>query len=159
LKRIDAEAWNNKGVHLHNLSQYEEATKCFDRALEINPKYASAWDNKGVSLQSLSRYEEALECHNNALEINPQNVGAWYNKSGCLIDLNRYSQALKCCKIALEINPKFTWAWFIKGIVEDQLGLKRDAAASYRRLIELASPRDTKNVEIARGRLRELEKS
>lgn len=34
----DAKAWNNKGIALDDLGRKEEAIKCYDKALEINPK-------------------------------------------------------------------------------------------------------------------------
>ena len=38
---------------------------CYDKALEIKPKYGYASYKKGMLLESLSRYEEALECFEN----------------------------------------------------------------------------------------------
>ena len=33
------DAYNNKGLSLHNLGRYEEAILEYDKALKINPKY------------------------------------------------------------------------------------------------------------------------
>src|SRR5450756_2992201 len=56
----NADAWNNKGNSLNNLSRYEEAIFCFDKALELDPRNVTAWTNKGGSLGSLGRYQEAI---------------------------------------------------------------------------------------------------
>jgi tetratricopeptide (TPR) repeat protein len=41
-------AWTWKGNALSNLGKYEEAIRCYDRALEINPNYALAQTNKNI---------------------------------------------------------------------------------------------------------------
>lgn len=43
-----AQAWSSKGLAFHRLGKYEEATKCYDKALEIDPNYVTAWNNKGL---------------------------------------------------------------------------------------------------------------
>ena len=43
----------------------KDALMCYDKALEINPKYSYASYKKGMLLKQLSRYEEALECFEN----------------------------------------------------------------------------------------------
>ncbi|MFQ5862912.1 MAG: tetratricopeptide repeat protein, partial [Candidatus Brocadiales bacterium] len=43
----NATEWLNKGVALGQLGRDQEAIKCYDKALEIDPKYAKAWYNKG----------------------------------------------------------------------------------------------------------------
>jgi tetratricopeptide (TPR) repeat protein len=35
-------AWNNKGNALHNLGKYNEAIKCYDEAIELEPSNAYA---------------------------------------------------------------------------------------------------------------------
>jgi len=67
--RKKAEEWINEGVKLAEQGKFEEALKCFERALEIDPKDAAAWYNKGNALYDLGRYEEAIECYDRALEI------------------------------------------------------------------------------------------
>ena len=58
-----------KGVRLKATSKSparsilpKDALMCYDKALEIKPKYGYASYKKGILLESLSRYEEALEC-------------------------------------------------------------------------------------------------
>ena len=58
----DAQLWSNKGAILSDLKDYEEALKCYDKALEIDPNYAQAWFNKGVVLADLEKYRDALLC-------------------------------------------------------------------------------------------------
>jgi tetratricopeptide (TPR) repeat protein len=60
-----------KGVALLNLGNYEEAIKCYDKAIEIEPNNAEAWNNKGIVLGRLSKYEEAIACYDKAIEIEP----------------------------------------------------------------------------------------
>ena len=48
LKELEAWELGNKGFSLANLGKSQEAIACYDRALEINPKYAEAWYNKGL---------------------------------------------------------------------------------------------------------------
>jgi tetratricopeptide (TPR) repeat protein len=47
----------------------DEAIKCYDKALEIDPKYANAWNNKGIFFNNLGRKDEALKAYEKALEI------------------------------------------------------------------------------------------
>jgi len=43
-------------------SSGKDALMCYDKALEINPRYVYASYKKGMLLERLSRYDEALEC-------------------------------------------------------------------------------------------------
>jgi tetratricopeptide (TPR) repeat protein len=153
----DADAWNNKGISFFNLGRLNQALECCNKALEFDPKQRLALVTKGASLSNLGRYEEALQCYNKALEINPENAQTWFNKGVSLYSLRRYNEAIECYNKALRIDPKAALTWYNKGLAEEKLSLKGDAAASYRRLVELASPRDAKYVEYARKKLPELE--
>jgi len=42
---------------------------CFDKAIEIEPLYATAWKNKAIGLQSLGRDSEAKAAFNRAKEL------------------------------------------------------------------------------------------
>ena len=61
--------WNNKGTALNKLGKHTEAIECFDKVLEIDPKYVEAWNNKGISLYKLGKYYEAQKCLNRASKL------------------------------------------------------------------------------------------
>ncbi|MFQ6062233.1 MAG: tetratricopeptide repeat protein, partial [Methanosarcinales archaeon] len=49
----------------------EEAIKCYDKVLEIDPESVHALYNKGNALYNIGNYEDAIECYDKALEIDP----------------------------------------------------------------------------------------
>ncbi len=53
LKRKPAavEGYNNLGNLYQKLRRHNDAVRCFERALEINPKYSVALNNLGVALE------------------------------------------------------------------------------------------------------------
>jgi serine/threonine protein kinase len=53
--QLDAEQLSNKGASLCELGRVEDAMACYDRAIEIDPRYAPAWYNKGDALLNLGR--------------------------------------------------------------------------------------------------------
>ena len=45
---------------MNNLGKYEEAIKCYDEAIKLNPKNVFVWYNKGVSLNNLGNMKNQL---------------------------------------------------------------------------------------------------
>jgi tetratricopeptide (TPR) repeat protein/tRNA A-37 threonylcarbamoyl transferase component Bud32 len=129
--------WNNKGVALDNLGKPQEAIECYDRALEINPRYAGAWYNKGTALDDLGKYQEAIVCYDEALEINPRYAEAWSNKGNTLYKLGKFQEAIVCYDEALEINPRYAEAWSNKGVALHGLGKHQEAIACYDKALEI----------------------
>jgi tetratricopeptide (TPR) repeat protein len=46
--KFDYFAYTNKGICLNSLKLYEEAIKCFDKAIDINSAYALAYQKRGT---------------------------------------------------------------------------------------------------------------
>jgi tetratricopeptide (TPR) repeat protein len=44
-------AWNFRGVALHELGRYAEAVGSYDKAIAINPDYAEAKLNRNLALK------------------------------------------------------------------------------------------------------------
>jgi len=59
---------------------YVEALECYDKALEINPQYATAWYCKGAVLYRMEQKSEALQCYDKSITIDPLFKLAWSNK-------------------------------------------------------------------------------
>ena len=55
-------------MQLH-LGKHEEAIKCYDKVIEIDPEYPFAWYNKGVALRQLEKPEEEIKCYDKVKEL------------------------------------------------------------------------------------------
>jgi len=86
----------DEGASLGTRGEHGAALRCFNKALELNPRHASAWFNKGASLERLDKYEEALWCFNKALEIDPglQRPPLRWRcpKCGCILEDDEFSR-------------------------------------------------------------------
>ncbi|MCC5622362.1 tetratricopeptide repeat protein [Nostoc sp. CHAB 5715] len=144
------------------MKRYEEALPDFDRAIELDSKYAWAIANRGVTYHLMKRYTEALEDFDRLIELNPKYDwaitirGVTYR----LIELNpkyewviasrgetyrlmeRYTQALEDFDRAIELNPKLDWAIASRGQTLLQLKRYNEALADFNRAIGLKSDDD-----------------
>ena len=59
----------HKGITLVILHRPEEAIKCFDKVIELEPQDAQIWYLKSVALQELEKHEEANKCFEHALDL------------------------------------------------------------------------------------------
>ncbi|MEH2411539.1 tetratricopeptide repeat protein, partial [Nostoc sp.] len=81
------EAWNNRGIALHDLERNEEAIASYDQALKFKPDYHLAWNNRGYALHDLERNKEAIASYDQALKFKPDYHLAWNNRGYALHDL------------------------------------------------------------------------
>jgi tetratricopeptide (TPR) repeat protein len=140
-KQEDATIWGNKGNALVERSMYNDAIKCYDKALEINPGSMEAWNNKGLALARTGRLAEAVQCYDRALEINPGDNEVMYNKGISLAQLGKSKEAIECYDELLAVNPWDADAWCSKGDVLFESGKHEEALAAYNKSIEI-DPKD-----------------
>jgi len=150
-----------KGNDFINLKRYEDAIKCYDEALKINPEDAFAWNNKGIALDNLGRYDEAIACYDEALKINPEDAFAWYNKGIALKRLERFDEAIKCYDEALKIDPEDADTWYNKGLILGDLGKREEELACYDKALAInpESHRAWNNKGIALKRLERFDEA
>jgi tetratricopeptide (TPR) repeat protein len=60
-----------KGIALGNQGKYNEAIKCFNEAIRLDPKEVDAWNNKGVALVIQEKYDEAIKAFDEAIRLDP----------------------------------------------------------------------------------------
>jgi len=100
-----AEEYFNSGIEKANSGDYEGAIKEFDKAVEINPKFAEAYYNRGVAKGELGDYRGGIEDYNKAIEINPRYAKAYYNRGVLKGNLGNYRGEIEDYNKAIEINP------------------------------------------------------
>ena len=109
-------AWSTKGRALEiGFERYEEALKCYEKVIELNPKKQShvawAWYEKCGSLYELSRYKESIEAANKALELDLNSStfvsDAVYTQACCYALLKEDNLALTYLKKAVELDKSY----------------------------------------------------
>jgi len=120
---------------------FQQAIRCYNKAIELNPKDHHAWRDKGVSLSKQSKEDEAIRCYDKAIELNPGDHHAWREKGASLSKQGKEDEAIRCYDKAIELNSKDHRAWCNKGFSFSQQGKKDEAIRCYRKAIEL-SPKD-----------------
>ena len=99
-----AEPLFQEGLGYLKSREYYGAIKCFDKAIEIDPKNALAFWGKGDALRRSRRSKEAIKCFDKAIEIDPKNALVLNDKGIALLDLKEYNEAIKCFDKAIEIE-------------------------------------------------------
>ncbi|MDD4653489.1 MAG: tetratricopeptide repeat protein [Methanothrix sp.] len=119
---LTSEEWNEKGVNFFMQNQYHEAIEAFDKAIDLEPNYATAWNNKGIVLLHQGdaeddpdeEYLQANESFAVAIRISPSYSDAWLNMGAVLNRLGKYEEALKACNESIRLNPNASDAWYNK---------------------------------------------
>jgi hypothetical protein len=73
--------YNNRGNIYNEADQLNEAMADYQKALEINPKFARAFNNRGIIYAKAGRNREALADFNKAVEFKPDFEKAYYNRA------------------------------------------------------------------------------
>ncbi|MBD2679611.1 MULTISPECIES: tetratricopeptide repeat protein [Nostoc] len=106
--------WRGKTYRL--MKRYTEALQDFDRAIELDPKYAWAIANRGVTYRLMKRYTEALQDFDRAIELDPKYAWAIAASRGQTYYLmERYTEALQDFDRAIELDPKYAPAIVLRG--------------------------------------------
>ncbi len=116
------------GTNLYDDGKYEEAIRCFDKAIKLEPNDAGPWASKASAQNNIGKYDDALNSVEEALRLNPNHMNALNNKAGILFTLGKNSEALSYFDKMIEIEPTFANAYNGKATV---LVMSIDEARSY----------------------------
>jgi protein O-GlcNAc transferase len=100
-----AQAFNNLGILLADLSRFEEACNAFARAVELNPNYVRAQANLATMLLKRGHVSAALVAADNAICLQSDNPLALSTRGSALLQLGRLDDAEQALRSALRLNP------------------------------------------------------
>jgi len=135
-------AYRGKGLALKETSdqmpeKIEEVLRCFDRAIEFDPKSARLLVEKGNIYYEMRQYKAAADCYTKATELDPKSEVAWGNLCLSQEELADYSQALVSAEKRLAIDPNSVDALVHKGFCLDRLKRLDESTATYQKALEL----------------------
>ena len=87
--------------------KHNEALKCLDDAITLDPKKDNPRFYKGIVLGKMKRHEEALNCFQNVYRNNRNHLDAYFQTGIQLAELGRHEQAVKVFDNILKKYEKF----------------------------------------------------
>jgi len=92
----DAEYSYRLATELAQRGDYHRALEQIEKAIMVEPHFASAWHEKANCLDELGRCDEALSSYDAAIKLDPHHAEAWFNKGLTLKKMGRESEGIAC---------------------------------------------------------------
>jgi Flp pilus assembly protein TadD len=87
--------------------RYDEALRCYDRALTLRPRYPEAHNNLGIALAAVGRPAEAIEHYREALKLKPDYAEVHNNLGTVLASMGRNVEAASHFGEAIRYRPDY----------------------------------------------------
>ena len=137
IKEIDPAVLNNQGIAFGKEGQYDQSIAFFNKAIEINPRFAEAYNNRGNAYNEKGQYDKAISDYNKAIEINPRFGMAYYNRGAVYGAKGQHDKAIYDFNKAIEINPTYAKAYYNRGTVYGVKGQYDKAISDFSKAIEI----------------------
>ena len=98
-------AYRTRGIAYYNSEEYDRAIADYDKALKLDPAFASAYDSRGVTYSIKGEYDRALADSNKALELDPAFASAYINRGLIYNKQHKYNEAVADFLLAGELDP------------------------------------------------------
>ena len=90
--------------HDENLGYGGNQKSCYNKALELNPKYAEAYTLRGYAWRDKDNYDMAISDFNKAIELNPKFAYAYLGRGSVWQKVGQSDRACKNYKKACELG-------------------------------------------------------
>jgi tetratricopeptide (TPR) repeat protein len=128
-----------KGVILGQWGRCSESLKCYDKIIQIDPRYANAWHLKAATFSMISRYDQAVDCEIKAIELDPNNIDLYLRLAGFYQKLKKFDEAQKCYDELLKQKPNNPQIYYLIGISHGNKGDFQKAFDSIEEALRLKS--------------------
>ncbi|HTS74781.1 MAG TPA: tetratricopeptide repeat protein [Bryobacteraceae bacterium] len=96
---------NKIGIAYHQLLELNMASRWYQRAIKLNPKYAEAINNLGTVYYAHKSYRRAITQYRRALRLTPDAASILSNLGTAYFARKNYKDAFAMYQKALEIDP------------------------------------------------------
>ena len=113
-----AAAWNNLGLLLHRMGQYDEARVAYDTAVVQDPACAEAAYNLGSLAEDQGDGDAAIAQYRRAIEVSPDYADAHFNLAAALARTGHSSEAVTHWQRYLQLDSGSPWAEIARAHLE-----------------------------------------
>lgn len=101
-----AAVWNKMGIAYQMMFNLQDATRCYQASLKIEPKNFNVLNNLGTVYDSLKQYKSAVKMYHRALKYDPQSALVLKNLGTDLLAQHKYKKGWEVYKTALVLDPQ-----------------------------------------------------
>lgn len=100
-----ADIWNKMGIAYQLMLNSEQASRCYQVSLRLNPKNPRVMNNLGTVYDSAMDYSSAERMYRKALKLDPRAAMFYKNLGTNLLAQHRYKKGWEMYQTALKIDP------------------------------------------------------
>ena len=126
----------NRGIAKQVKGNLDGAIADYDRAIELNPRYAHAYTNRGRAKRVKGNLDGALADYDRAIELDPDDVRAYCNRGFAKWTMGHLDDALADYDRAIELDPNDARVYNLRGFTKRTMGDLDGALADYNRAIK-----------------------
>jgi tetratricopeptide (TPR) repeat protein len=104
--RNSADLWNKLGIAYQMMFNMEDATRCYQTSLRLNPKNTHVLNNLATVYDSQKQYATAERMYRKALKLEPQSALIEKNLGTNLLTQHKYKKGWEAYQAALAIDPR-----------------------------------------------------
>jgi tetratricopeptide (TPR) repeat protein len=97
--------WNELGIAHHNLSELDQALKCYQRAVKVDSHYADAQNNIGTIFYERKKYTKAIRAYKKAISMRDDFAPFYLNLGYAYFGQKDFQDSILAFRKALAIDP------------------------------------------------------
>lgn len=137
IDRQSSQAWCAVGNALSRNRDTENALKCFQRAVNLNPELPYPYTLQAHEYVASDAYEHAQDCYRLALRADKRHYNAWYGLGMVFLRLGNNPMAELHFRKAANINPVNVVLICCIGMVLEKLNRHQESLVQYTRATQL----------------------
>jgi TolB-like protein/DNA-binding winged helix-turn-helix (wHTH) protein/Tfp pilus assembly protein PilF len=110
----------------------------FDRAIHLNPSYATAYQRYSLYLMAMGRTRDSFEKINKARELDPLSISINFSWGWRLYMARQYDRAIEQIQNTIEMDPSYELSHLVAGQAYAQKGQFERAVAQLRKAVDLS---------------------
>jgi Tfp pilus assembly protein PilF len=104
--QISAEVWNKMGIAYQMMFNLQDATRCYQESLRLEPKNVNVLNNLGTVYDSMKQYKQAVKMYHKALKVDAKSALVLKNLGTDLLAQHQYKKGWEVYKQALAVDPQ-----------------------------------------------------
>jgi tetratricopeptide (TPR) repeat protein len=104
--RNSAGAWNKMGIAYQMMFNLQDASRCYQTSLKLDPKNPHVLNNLGTIYDAQHQYADAERMYRKAIKLDPRSAITYKNLGTAMMAEHKYKKGWEEYKTALSIDPK-----------------------------------------------------